>query len=412
MDIVVILALVVLGFVFILSLIILVITCQRRRHSRAKSKVLVAFETPPDRFTRSGLSAAPTVAISDIDSMEQLNELLGELLDKNPWLYDARGIMQHVVAVLSIGKSMTAKLASVQLPTTPSPFHDAINMAIRNIYPRFDDLIESLATQPIDMRLLEARAMSLGTVCWSLYLPYTLLDARYKEVLQKPLNEMNLHLVTIRTAAHLVAMADKGAGENLDLVDLKDQLMRMRRQIRGGMLLDDDYETEEDMDDDDDDAGEEHDEDNKLVSKKSGSLADHHEKTPLVQSEAIIDMIELTKVPLVDQNKLVLINGTTPSEKLSNSSSPLHHRHHHHHHHLHQNNVPNDTLNTVEEEMNEDDHHHEGEAVFGNPTLLSKLRLLFVRIYLAFYLVSVYTAAEKAVKIGRQKKGKEDATSL
>lgn len=224
MDIVVVLALVVLAFVFILSLLILVITCQRRRLSRAKSKVkyhykdfsysffvfqiLVPFETPPNRYSRN---AAAINNIDDIETMEQLNGLLEELLDRNQWLFEARGIMQHVVAVLTISKSVTTKLSVIQLPTSPSPFHDAINMAMRNIYPRFDDLVESLAAQPIDMRLLEARALSLGTVCWSLYLPYTLLDAKYKELMQKPLNEMNLHLVTIRTAAHLVSMAEKGA---------------------------------------------------------------------------------------------------------------------------------------------------------------------------------------------------------
>lgn len=208
MDIVVVLALVVLAFVFILSLLILVITCQRRRLSRAKSKILVPFETPPNRYSRN---AAAINNIDDIETMEQLNGLLEELLDRNQWLFEARGIMQHVVAVLTISKSVTTKLSVIQLPTSPSPFHDAINMAMRNIYPRFDDLVESLAAQPIDMRLLEARALSLGTVCWSLYLPYTLLDAKYKELMQKPLNEMNLHLVTIRTAAHLVSMAEKGA---------------------------------------------------------------------------------------------------------------------------------------------------------------------------------------------------------
>lgn len=223
--------------------------------------------------------------------MEQLEELLGELLDKNPWLYEARGIMQHVVAVLTIARRMTIKLSGAQLPTSPSPFHDAINMAIRNIYPRFDDVIESLAAQPIEMRLLEARTTSLGTVCWSLYLPYTLLDASFKEVLNKPLNEMNLHLVTIRTAAHLVSMAEKGTENNLDLVDLKDHLMRMRRQIRGDMLLDDDYETEDELNDDvieDDEA---------VVEEgiKKGMPPHDHEKMPLVSSEAIVDMIELSR---------------------------------------------------------------------------------------------------------------------
>ncbi|ULU10808.1 hypothetical protein L5515_000880 [Caenorhabditis briggsae] len=358
MDTVVVLALVVLTSVFILSLLILVITCQRRRKSRrSKSKILIPFEKPPNRFSRNAVAVD---SVDEIETMEHLGELLEELLDKNPWLYEARGIMQHVVAILTITKTITEKLSDVQLPTTPSPFHDAINMAMRNIYPRFDDLVESISAQPIDMRLLEARALSLGTVCWSLYLPYTLLDAQNKALIQTPLNEMNAHLVTIRTAAHLVAMADKGAEDKLDIVDLKDHLMRMRRQIRGDMLLEDedDYETEDDLHNDianmadhDDEEEEHHDPDGLVDKTILGSLHDH-EKMPLVESEAIIDMIELRRVP----EQLQKSNGVPDG---NHKHTPIHHMHHHHHHHPHH--MTNGSLNTVEE-INEDDHHGEGTS--------------------------------------------------
>ncbi|CAI2315304.1 unnamed protein product [Caenorhabditis sp. 36 PRJEB53466] len=354
MDIVVVLALVVLAFVFILSLLILVITCQKRRHKRPKHKILVPFETPPVRFTRP-----VNDEVEEIDSMEQLNDMLGELLDKNPWLFEARGIMQHIVATLTICRSITMKMAGVQMPCSPSPFHDAVNMAIRNIYPRFDDLIESIAAQPVDLRLLEARALSLGTVCWSLYLPFTLMDERHKEELTKPLNEMNLHLVTIRTAAHLVTISEKGVDQKIDLVDLKDQLMRMRRKVRGELMIDDEYETEDDLDDDvsDDDDAHNHLEEDGVLVKKGGPTNEHHEKTPLVQSEATVDMIEMTRFPLIDPEKLMMSNGTGTPEKLVHSSSPVHlHHHHHHPHHM-----TNGSLNTVEE-SNEDDHHGEGTS--------------------------------------------------
>lgn len=368
MDIVVVLALVVLGFVFILSLIILVITCQRRRHSRAKSKILVPFEKPPTRFSRN---AAAVDAVHEIESMAQLTLLLDELLQKNEWLFDARGIMQHVVAVLNLTKSVTTALKEVELPPAPSPFRDAIIMAMRNIYPRFDDLVESIAAQPIDMRLLEARALSLGTVSWSLYLPYTLMDPKNKEEIQRILNQLNLHLVTIRTAAHLISMADRGAEDKLDIVDLKDHLMRMRRQIRGDMLLDDeepsaadpevkkveeDEEREEDDDDDDEDDDEEPHDPNGLVDKRLLGNAHDHEKMPLVQSEAIIDMIELSRVPLMEQEQLLKSNGVSDG---NHKHTPIHHLHHHHHHHPHH--MTNGSLNTVEE-INEDDHHGEGTS--------------------------------------------------
>lgn len=355
MDIVVLLALVVLTFVFILSLVVLVITCQRRRNARAKTKILVPFEKAPNRFSRN---ATAVDSVDDIETMEHLTELLEELLVKNGWLFEARGIMQHVVAILKLTKTITEKLSDVQLPTSPSPFHDAINMAMRNIYPRFDDLVESTATQPIDMRLLEARALSLGTVCWSLYLPYILLDEHHKELIQPPLNEMNLHLVTIRTAAHLVSMADKGAEDKLDIVDLKDHLLRMRRQIRGDMLLEDDYETEDDLDGDiadlEDHNEESHDPDG-LVVKSMLEGGNHHEKMPLVESEAIIDMIELTRVP-IEQEQLLKSNGVSDG---NHKHTPIHHLHHHHHHHPHH--MTNGSLNTVEE-INEDDHHGEGTS--------------------------------------------------
>uniref|UniRef100_A0A1I7TM56 Transmembrane protein 98 n=1 Tax=Caenorhabditis tropicalis TaxID=1561998 RepID=A0A1I7TM56_9PELO len=339
MDIVVVLALVVLTSVFILSLIILVITCQRRRQSKAKSKILVPFATAPQRFSHN----TATDDVDEIDSMEQLDDLLGELLDKNEWLFEARGIMQHVVAVLTLTKRVTGKLRDVQLPTTPSPFHDAINMAMRNIYPRFDDLVESIAAQPIDLRLLEARALSVGTVAWSLYLPYTLLDERNKEEIQRPLNELNVHLVTIRTAAHLIQMADLGANDKLDIVDLKDQLLRMRRQVRGDLQLDEEeYETEDDG----------------VEDQEEEPTGNHHEKTPLVESEAVIDMIELTRVPLIEQEHLLKSNGVIPSSSSSERGEEHLHSHSHHpHKHLHH--MTNGSLNTVEE-SNEDDHHGEG----------------------------------------------------
>ncbi|CAL2030840.1 unnamed protein product [Caenorhabditis brenneri] len=369
MDIVVVLALVVLGFVFILSLIILVITCQRRRHSHAKSKILVPFENPPIRFSRNA-TAADTV--DNIETMEQLNFLLTELLDKNEWLFEARGIMQHVIAVLTLTRSVTSKLAEVEPPVARTPFHDAITMAMRNIYPRFDDLIESIAAQPIDMRLLEARALSLGTVTWSLYLPYTLLDPNNKEEIQQPLNQLNLHLVTIRTAAHLISMAEKGAEDKLDAVDFKDHLMRIRRQIRGDTVLEDTVATkaeaarrrssvehadvdDNDEDDEDDDDEESHDP-NGLVDKRLLLSASDHEKMPLVESEAIIDMIELSRVPLIEQEHLLKSNGVSDG---NHKQTPLHHLHHHHHHHPHH--MTNGSLNTVEE-INEDDHHGEGTS--------------------------------------------------
>lgn len=340
------LALVVLVFGFSLSLIFLVITCQRKR--RAKAKILVPFANPPNRYSRN----ADGDIVNNIESMEHLTDLLEELLEKNEWLFEARGIMQHVVATLTITKSVTAKLIDVQLPTSPSPFHDAINMAIKNIYPRFDDLVESLAAQPADLRLLEARALSLGTATWSLYLPYTLLDPENKALIQQLLNEINLHLVTIRTAAHLMSMAEKGAEDKLDLVDLKDHLMRMRRQIRGDLMIDvqEDGENQNKNQnrEEEEDETEPHDPDGLVVKNMVGK---DHEKMPLVQSEAIIDMIELTRVPMIEQEHLLKSNGVSDGN----------HQHHSHHHHHHPHHMTNGSLNTVEE-INEDDHHGEGTS--------------------------------------------------
>lgn len=62
----------------------------------------------------------------------------------------------------------------------------------------------------MDVRVLEARATSLATICWGLCLPFVLINPKVHEALGNPLSEMDTHLVILRQAAEMAEKAEMG----------------------------------------------------------------------------------------------------------------------------------------------------------------------------------------------------------
>uniref|UniRef100_A0A0K0CZY4 Transmembrane protein 98 n=1 Tax=Angiostrongylus cantonensis TaxID=6313 RepID=A0A0K0CZY4_ANGCA len=125
------------------------------------------------------------------------NNVDSQTLDKNSWVYDVTGLLQHCVAVLRLCHQLTDQLAAIPLQhASPQLSH----MLIRNEY----------VLLQVDIRVLEARATALATVCWALYLPFSLISQKYRESMGEPLQQMDHHLSALRQAAEIAERASLG----------------------------------------------------------------------------------------------------------------------------------------------------------------------------------------------------------
>uniref|UniRef100_A0AC34PXK0 Transmembrane protein 98 n=1 Tax=Panagrolaimus sp. JU765 TaxID=591449 RepID=A0AC34PXK0_9BILA len=179
MDVVVILAITVLAFVFILSLIILIIMCKRRCDNAR------GFPGYSLRFSK--------LRQDNVDDVIQLSPHISQALDNNQWIYDVSGILEHCVAVLKLCHTLTDKLAKIPLNSISPQLNEVICQATARVVPRFDDLLKSMAAPNVDVRLIEARMVALVTTCWSLVSPFYLMNPKYKEVFGSIIREMEGH---------------------------------------------------------------------------------------------------------------------------------------------------------------------------------------------------------------------------
>uniref|UniRef100_A0A9J2P0R4 Transmembrane protein 98 n=2 Tax=Ascaris TaxID=6251 RepID=A0A9J2P0R4_ASCLU len=185
MDIVVYLALFVLGAVFLFSLFILIVMCKRR-----------ALASP--QYFRSSSLRFSKLRNANMESIMQLSPLIAQVLDNNQWIYDVTGMLQHCVAILKLCHATTEKLSSVPLTTISAQLNDSILRATNRIVPRFDDLLRAMAASQVDIRILEARASSLVSACWALALPFTIVNCKNVEVIDGALKEMESHAEALR----------------------------------------------------------------------------------------------------------------------------------------------------------------------------------------------------------------------
>ncbi|CAJ0578362.1 unnamed protein product, partial [Mesorhabditis spiculigera] len=195
MDTVVYLALFVLGAVFVVSLIVLLAMCKRRRFRLKHLR-----QNP--RFSK--------LHNDSLDGIVQLTPLLAMALERNGWVYDVGGLLQHCVAVLQLAHSLSEQLATQSMAQSSPQLQHLVSEATHRVMPRFDDLLSSVASPKVDVRILEARASALATVCWSLAMPFTLAHPNMKEKLAEPLQSMEQHLEALSAAARLAEQSDTG----------------------------------------------------------------------------------------------------------------------------------------------------------------------------------------------------------
>ncbi|VDN52815.1 unnamed protein product [Dracunculus medinensis] len=199
MDIVVCLALIVLAAVFIFSSFIMFLMCQRRAQF-FKEQVSI-----PLKFSK--------LRNENSDTVVQLSPLVAQILENNQWIYDVSGLLQHCVAILKLSHSVIEKLAKISLNSINEQLNESILIATHRIMPRFDDLIKTLATKQVDVRLLEARASSLVSASWALALPFTIICPKAVDFLNESLNEMEKHMEALR---FVVDHAENYFNDNVD----------------------------------------------------------------------------------------------------------------------------------------------------------------------------------------------------
>ncbi|TKR93283.1 hypothetical protein L596_007769 [Steinernema carpocapsae] len=204
MDTVVLLAMAVLGVVFLFSLTMLIIMCYRRY-----------------KFVRSNPIKFSNLKNQEpIDDVMQLKPLIAQLAN-DEWTYDATGMVENCVKILKLCQTLIDKLSSITIPkpSMDEPMSFAICQAANRIIHLFDDLAQSIAESPIDVRLMEARATSVVTGCWALALPFSLLDEKYREQFDGILREMEQHIFALRDAMEQAQMAANGTEPVATVID-------------------------------------------------------------------------------------------------------------------------------------------------------------------------------------------------
>ncbi|VDK44229.1 unnamed protein product [Anisakis simplex] len=83
------------------------------------------------------------------------------------------------------------------LPINPQ-LNDYIVRSTNRLMPQFDDLIRAMASDQVDIRILEARASSLVSACWALASPFTMVNCKNIEIIDGALREMDNHVESLR----------------------------------------------------------------------------------------------------------------------------------------------------------------------------------------------------------------------
>lgn len=78
--------------------------------------------------------------------------VLAQALDKNTWVYDVTGLLQHCVAVLRLCHQLTDQLAAVPLQHASPQLNHMLCQATLRVMPRFDDLLSAVASPAVSSR--------------------------------------------------------------------------------------------------------------------------------------------------------------------------------------------------------------------------------------------------------------------
>uniref|UniRef100_A0A914GQF6 Transmembrane protein 98 n=1 Tax=Globodera rostochiensis TaxID=31243 RepID=A0A914GQF6_GLORO len=176
MDIVVYLALVVLGAVFLFSLFILIIIC-RRKHEY--NRILFSQSL---RFSK--------LRQENMEDIEQLGPHISRALDRNHWLEEmTTGLLQHCVAVLKLCHLLTDKMAKIPLiqqkqQHRPAEMNEFICKATARIVPRLGlELFPVLADQLI--KIVQEMDFHMTTLQMALNKATELEEEQQQELISK-----------------------------------------------------------------------------------------------------------------------------------------------------------------------------------------------------------------------------------
>ena len=190
MELVVTLALVVLVAVFLFSLWMLVVTCQRRRRY---NRLIESQSQQQLRFSK--------LRQENLDDIGQLGPHISQTLDRNQWVEElATGLLQHCVAVLKLCHSLTERMAKIPLDSQQPELNELICKATTRVMPRFEALLRAMADHSqVDIRVLEARVGALVSACWALAAP-AMTNPKHKPALDELIGEMDNHLQELQLA--------------------------------------------------------------------------------------------------------------------------------------------------------------------------------------------------------------------
>ncbi|GMT28936.1 hypothetical protein PFISCL1PPCAC_20233, partial [Pristionchus fissidentatus] len=155
-------ALITLAVVFCISFLVLVALCWRRRQQEnARHRADDNF-----RFIRS--------RDGKIEDLVELSPLLNEELSKLDWADGAEGPFADVIAILRLTTQVVKIVSAVSLTRAANKIYDVVVQSMFRVDTHFHELLEFTPTKPEDLRVIEARALTLTTTVWALNAAFTL----------------------------------------------------------------------------------------------------------------------------------------------------------------------------------------------------------------------------------------------
>ncbi|XP_071477561.1 transmembrane protein 98-like [Diadema antillarum] len=225
MDTVVIVAIAILGILFVASFIGLVVACRHR------CRLLdINLKESMNQSGRLNLALVDDAEMPHEDYEVELRDVcsnnnLDKILEDEAWVDDASGLMPHCIAILRTCHELTEKLVAM---TMGNPHHlkssesvSDIVVVAKRINPRVDDVVKCMYP-PIDPRLLEARSAALLLSLQHLVLvtKQACQMSSYVEWIDGAIQRMESHLQVLRDASITWEMTTSSSENQLQAVIL------------------------------------------------------------------------------------------------------------------------------------------------------------------------------------------------
>ncbi|GMR54106.1 hypothetical protein PMAYCL1PPCAC_24301 [Pristionchus mayeri] len=161
MDLVVWFALGTLAVIFFLALVILIALIWRRHQQKLA-------------FNRADTFIFKKTRDDQVDKLVELAPLLNSELDKREWGDGEEAPFSDVIAILKLTTEVVKILSEVGLTRASSKIYEVIAQAMFRVDTHFHELLEFVPSSENDIRVIEARALTLTTTVWSLNAAFTL----------------------------------------------------------------------------------------------------------------------------------------------------------------------------------------------------------------------------------------------